>query len=511
MPRSFFFEFAGRSRSIPVRRLILPSLVAIPLSVGVAFFAAANEGCSDDPPNPGAPPIIIGATVDLSQQQRDFGEGVQRVLRVAEQQINAVGGILGRRVVLDIASDEGTPSVAAGLTTQFIGKKISGFVGPSSTDTLETMQGAFRGAQIPIISPVTTSPKVLTFQPDADRYLFRTACATEYQGRALARYALHGSFLPPNVVPPPIDAGVTDAAGLDAAVVDAGSDADASVVDAGTPTAFKACTKMAVLYVEDSPGAGSATINAFKDEFVTKYGGSVKELVLTAGSSSYTTAVGNVLDAARAGEVQCQLALLGASNGGAYMRNFGDATKGFPEFSIEKFPTYGFIRFYQQGFIEAGRVVAKDVSEQSATEGVIGAACNQERTSSPEWARFRALYDSQYPPTAASAGAPAPIPQVYDSVILLALAIEQAKSVDNKKAIRDALYTVSSGGTSYGPGQLAEALAAIRRGEDIDYNGASGTFDIDDKGDTLLDVILFKITGNQFVTVPGLQSGDLRQ
>ena len=62
------------------------------------------------------------------------------------------------------------------------------------------------------------------------------------------------------------------------------------------------------------------------------------------------------------------------------------------------------------------------------------------------------------------------------------LAIQQAGGVGNGTAIRDALYTVSSGGQSFGPNQLDDALRAIRAGTDIDYDGASGNCDLDDSG-----------------------------
>ena len=176
------------------------------------------------------------------------------------------------------------------------------------------------------------------------------------------------------------------------------------------------------------------------------------------------------------------------------------------------FASFGFIRFYQQGFIEAGRVDPKNTSEVSKVEGVLGAACNQQRDTSPEWTRFSALYSSQFPPAADAGSLPSPIPQIYDSVILLALAVEKAGSLDDRVAIRDALYSISAPpGEAYGPGQLAEALDAVRNGRDIDYTGAAGSFDIDDRGDTALEVIMFKVLGNGFVTVPDLRPSDLRQ
>ncbi len=485
------------------KRIVLVFLPAVPLGL---IALGSNEACVKHETVASDPPIIIGATVDLTKQ-KDFGAGSQRVLRVAEQQLNAVGGILGRRVVLDVRDDGGDNKLIAGIANDFISRGVAGFIGPSTTEALEVMHGLFKVAKIPILSPFTTSPKVPLLQTGMDRYVFRTSCAADYQARAIARYALGGSFSPPGTVMAQVDAGPQDSG-----VSDAASKPDASVpVDAGTPPTFKACTKMAALFAEDAPGAGSATIDSLKAEY-SKFGGVIKEFIIKPGAATYAADVAKVVAAKNAGEIECQTMLMFPADGGKYMRELRDATAMDPAFSAAKFRSFGFIRFYQQGFIEAGRVDPKNTNEVSKVDGVIGAACNQQRDTSPEWTRFSALYNSQFPPPADAGSLPSPIPQIYDSVILLALAIEKAGSLDDRVAIRDALFTVSAPpGEAYGPGQLAEALDAVRNGRDIDYNGAAGTFDIDGNGDTALEVILFQVSGNGFVTLPNLRPSDLRQ
>jgi len=478
-------------------------LAALPLAL-VAI--GTSQGCKEAKVVPREDPIVIGATVDLTKQ-KDFGAGSQRVLRVAEQQLNAVGGILGRRVVLDIRDDAGDSSLIGGISADFIQRGVAGFVGPSTTDALKAMHAAFRDAQIPILTPFATSPEVPLLQDGRDRYLFRTSCAVEPQAKAIARYALAGSFAPPGMIVPPVgtdDAGPDDAGASDA---EAGSSPDAGLA----PSAFKACTKMAVLYAEDAPGKGSATIEVLRAEY-SKYGGVIKDFIIQQGAATYAPEAASVIKAAEDGEVECQAMLMFPADGGRYMREFRGAAEGKPALSITSFPSFGFIRFYQQGFIEAGRVDAKNTNELSKVDGVMGAACNQERDTSPEWARFTALFRSQFPPTKEEANLPAPIPQIYDSVIVLALAIEKAGGLEDRVAIRDALYEVSAPpGQAFGPGQLAEALDAVRSGQDIDYTGAAGTFDIDDKGDTALEVIMWQVKGNGFVSLPGLRPADLQR
>jgi ABC-type branched-subunit amino acid transport system substrate-binding protein len=490
------------------------ALIALPVGF---VLTSANEGCKEKTEVPSDPPLVIGATVDLTKQ-KDFGAGCQRVLRVAEQQLNAVGGVLGRRVVLDIRDDGGDNKSIGAIGEDFIKKKVAGFVGPSTTEALEVIHGEFRVAKIPILSPLTTSPRVPLLQEGRDRYVFRTSCAVEYQSRAIARYAYNGTF---GTTGGPVDGGVdtgTNDAGTDAKVDSGKSDAgtgDAGTTnDAGTVTPvgpLKSCRKMAAIYAEDAPGQGSSTIKSLAAEY-TKLGGTIKEFIVKANAASYEAEVAQVVAAARAGEIECQTMLLFPADGGKFMREFRRVTASDPVFAPDAFPSFGFIRFYQQGFIEAGRVDPKNTAEVSQVEGVLGSACRQERPDSPEWTRFNALYTAQWPDLPDAASLPPPIPQIYDSVILLALAIEKAGTMDDRQAIRDALYAVSAPpGDAFGPSQVAEALEAVRLGRDIDYVGAAGSFDLDDQGDTALEVIMWKVQGNGFVTIPGLDPAQLRQ
>jgi branched-chain amino acid transport system substrate-binding protein len=67
--------------------------------------------------------------------------------------------------------------------------------------------------------------------------------------------------------------------------------------------------------------------------------------------------------------------------------------------------------------------------------------------------------------------------------MLAALAIQQAGGTDRTK-VRDALRIVANApGEAVGPGDWAKALELIKAGKDIDYTGATGSMDFDDKGD----------------------------
>jgi ABC-type branched-subunit amino acid transport system substrate-binding protein len=81
--------------------------------------------------------------------------------------------------------------------------------------------------------------------------------------------------------------------------------------------------------------------------------------------------------------------------------------------------------------------------------------------------------------------------ETYDAVVLIALAAEKAGSTDPADitaALRDVANTP---GELAGPGAdaVADALAAVQAGTDIDYQGAAGSIEFDENGDILVGAI----------------------
>src|SRR5215217_8731175 len=82
--------------------------------------------------------------------------------------------------------------------------------------------------------------------------------------------------------------------------------------------------------------------------------------------------------------------------------------------------------------------------------------------------------------------------EINDAIYLIALAAEKAGSNDST-AIRDALRDVANEpGTVVGPGQAGwqAAVKAIAAGEDVNYEGAAGSVDLDENGDVSKGAIL---------------------
>jgi len=78
--------------------------------------------------------------------------------------------------------------------------------------------------------------------------------------------------------------------------------------------------------------------------------------------------------------------------------------------------------------------------------------------------------------------------QVFDNVMLCYLAAVAAGSTDGRKMAAEVRDVSSAPGKKFTWEQLDEAVAALQRGEEIDYEGASGEIEMDEAGDATAGV-----------------------
>jgi len=143
--------------------------------LGVAVAAAAE-------------PVKIGFFMSMTGRDASFGEASLRGARLAVDELNAAGGVLGRPVELVVEDDRSLPGEAATAVKKLISRDhVVALVGEcSSARTLEAAPVA-QTAGVPLISPASTSPKV-TQAGDA---IFRVCFIDPFQGDVIAAFARH--------------------------------------------------------------------------------------------------------------------------------------------------------------------------------------------------------------------------------------------------------------------------------------------------------------------------------
>ena len=143
--------------------------------------APSRERQTAKPPND----IPVGVYAALSGSEGAFGTATVAGVQQAADEINAAGGVLGRKIRLIIQDDQGRPDEAVSVVTKFItADKVSVIIGENSSNQSLAAAPIAQAARIPMISPSSTNPAV-TQKGD---YIFRVCFTDPYQGAALASF-----------------------------------------------------------------------------------------------------------------------------------------------------------------------------------------------------------------------------------------------------------------------------------------------------------------------------------
>ncbi|PAW65442.1 MAG: ethanolamine utilization protein EutJ [Opitutia bacterium Tous-C1TDCM] len=132
------------------------------------------------------PTIKLGEFASLTGKEAVFGQNVNKGTRLAIEEANAAGGVLGRKLELVTEDDQSKPGESATVVKKLISRdKVVAILGEiTSGRTLEAAPVA-QAAKIPLISPGATNVEVTT----KGNYIFRVCFIDDFQGTVMAKFA----------------------------------------------------------------------------------------------------------------------------------------------------------------------------------------------------------------------------------------------------------------------------------------------------------------------------------
>lgn len=129
--------------------------------------------------------IPVGVYGALTGDQAAFGTSTVNGVRLAADEINAAGGVLGRKIALIIEDDQGRPDEAASAVTKLItSENVVALIGENSSNQSLAAAPIAQANGVPMISPSSTNPAVT----EKGEYIFRVCFTDPYQGKALAAF-----------------------------------------------------------------------------------------------------------------------------------------------------------------------------------------------------------------------------------------------------------------------------------------------------------------------------------
>jgi branched-chain amino acid transport system substrate-binding protein len=155
------------------RNILIVSLIAAALGLGACTKKDENE-------------IVVGEYGSLTGSEATFGVSTNQGIRMALDEINAAGGIKGRKLRLVTLDDQGKAEEAAQAVTRLITQdKAVAIIGEVASSRSLAAAPIAQENKIPMISPSSTNPKVT----EIGDYIFRVCFIDPFQGTVMAKFA----------------------------------------------------------------------------------------------------------------------------------------------------------------------------------------------------------------------------------------------------------------------------------------------------------------------------------
>lgn len=129
----------------------------------------------------GAAPVNIGVIGPLTGPSSDFGIPMLHGLQLAVDEINDLGGYLGRPLHLVLKDDKADPDTGLKVSRELAAAHVSAAIGFCNTGVAMKALTVFQESKIPLLVPCSTGTPVTAQYPAPASYIFRTSARDALQ------------------------------------------------------------------------------------------------------------------------------------------------------------------------------------------------------------------------------------------------------------------------------------------------------------------------------------------
>jgi branched-chain amino acid transport system substrate-binding protein len=145
------------------------------LVVGLVVWGCAKE----------TGPIKIGLMGPMTGPWASEGQEMKQVVDLLAEEVNAKGGVLGRKVEVVSEDDGGDPKTAALAAQKLVTQKVVAVIGTYGSSITEATQNIYNEAKIPQIANGSTA---IRLTEKGLKYFFRTCPRDDEQAKVGAQY-----------------------------------------------------------------------------------------------------------------------------------------------------------------------------------------------------------------------------------------------------------------------------------------------------------------------------------
>lgn len=155
--------------------------VGLILAATAAFFIIS---CNTNDSNV----IKIGQFASLTGSEATFGISSDNGIKLAVEEINNAGGVLGKKIELITEDNQGKPNETQTVVQKLINRdKVIGIIGEVASSRSKAGAPICQNAKIPMITQASTNPEVTAIGD----YIFRVCFIDPFQATVMSKFALN--------------------------------------------------------------------------------------------------------------------------------------------------------------------------------------------------------------------------------------------------------------------------------------------------------------------------------
>lgn len=154
-----------------------------------ALAATILAACGGSGGESGGDVIYVGVAGPMTGQYAQFGEALRNGVALAFEEVNAAGGVLGKRLKMVVGDDQGRPNEGVNVARNFVRdpRGIVAVLGHFNSGVSQPAGVVYNEAGIVMLTPASTNPSVTS--PDRP-FVFRNLPNDAQNGEMLAQFVV---------------------------------------------------------------------------------------------------------------------------------------------------------------------------------------------------------------------------------------------------------------------------------------------------------------------------------
>ena len=167
-----------------MKRPILGALGALALTLAACSGTGTSGGSGSPAASAAKADVKVGVVISLTGVGNVYGPTQKNGVELAVKEINAAGGILGKKIETLVSDTQSNPGVAKGLAQKAVDDNVFAVIGPTFSGSIMVSMAETKRAEIPNF----TGGEAAAITQQGNPFIFRTSFTQTTSMPKVARY-----------------------------------------------------------------------------------------------------------------------------------------------------------------------------------------------------------------------------------------------------------------------------------------------------------------------------------